>query len=73
MITLGGRDINIEILPPNNQYLAELNNYFNEKSYLSDDLNKGYREIYIFFLSFGLATEVPKLTNYGVVLFHPRA
>ena len=26
-----------------------------------------------FFLSFGLATEVPKLTHYGVVLFHPRA
>ena len=25
------------------------------------------------FLSFGLATEVPKLTHYGVVLFHPRA
>ena len=29
--------------------------------------------IYIFLLSLGLATEVPKLTHYWVVLFHPRA
>ena len=31
--------------------------------------------INFFFLSssFGLASEVPKLTHYGVVLFHPRA
>ena len=27
----------------------------------------------ISFLSFGLSTEVPKLTHYGVVLFLPRA
>ena len=30
-------------------------------------------ECVVFFLSLGLATEVPKLTYYGVVYFHPRA
>ena len=29
--------------------------------------------LFFLFFSFGLSTEVPKLTHYGVVLFHPRA
>ena len=32
-----------------------------------------YDHLLSFFLSFGLATEVPKLTHYGVVWFHLRA
>ena len=29
--------------------------------------------VFMYYLSLGLATEVPKLTHYGVVWFHPQA